>query len=75
MQKKLLRSQRPLKMIKNKLKDPSKFTFENKEIKDTRYRNFYSYVVRTLKEVEAEKDCCYTQKKKIGRVRERIGKD
>ncbi len=61
--KKLFTSRRSLKKITSKLRDLSNFTFENKEIEDTSYHKFYSNVVRTLKEVEAEKDCSDAQKK------------
>ncbi len=62
-QKKLEEVELKLEKIMSKLRDLSNFTFENKEIEDTHYHKFYSDVVRTLKEVEAEKDCSDVQKK------------
>ncbi len=60
---KLLRSQQSLKKIMSESRNFSKFTFKNKEIEDTHYHKFYSDVMRTLKEVDGEKDCSDVRKK------------
>ncbi len=53
----------PLKKIKKELRKFEKFNFKDKEIEDTYYYKFYADMMRTLKEMEVEKDCSVVRKK------------